>query len=247
MKKLFLSLACLCALVSSAQATLIDDFSSGSLSAYTQTTVLDQNTTATNNSFSINASGAIISSSTNTGGSAEQTVLLRSDYSVSVGQTLLADATDLGTSSTFAELGIIVAASSTPTYLTRSEYVVCALREQNAGDNVAAQYATVTGPISGTGGQIGIDFSTVASIYIKRTGSLTYETGFIKTDGTSTTVKTYTVDNASIGNAVGFYTDIRYAVSSSGSLDNLRVVPEPASVLMLIGGVVGLALLRRRK
>src|SRR3989304_6556311 len=68
---------------------LIDDLAHASLAEYTLTKVLDQGAGTSNISFS-SPSGVLQVASAGTTG-AEQVLLLRDDYTLDVGQTLLAD------------------------------------------------------------------------------------------------------------------------------------------------------------
>src|SRR4051812_19159195 len=106
------------------QGQLIDNFSGG-LGAYTLSRVLDNDTTA-NISFS-NPGGFLQGNATATS-QAEQVLFLRSDFSLGIGQKLVADVN--WTLAGSQDLGIVVAATATPTTVpggsignTRSDYI----------------------------------------------------------------------------------------------------------------------------
>lgn len=226
-----------------AHATIIDDFSTTTLSpAYTQTAVLDQG--ATRNVAYGSPSGGLVAVSTGADG-AEQVLLLRSDASVAVGQILRADVALLG-SGLNQDLGIALAATATPTITNlngsqRSDYIFIGFR----GD----QTHIIANGFNGTAG-IGTNqvfgLTNMSGLFIYRTSPTTFIMGYNDNGGPDVNAFTFTVANTNIGNAVGFYTDMR-ASNTVGTLDNLRIdtVPEPASLGLL--GLGAMALIARRK
>ena len=246
MKKFALILAA-CATAVSARAQLIDDFSDTSLAEYTLSKVLDQGNGTNNVSFS-SPSGALLATSTGTSG-AEQVLFLRGDYSLAVGYMLRADVSwAFGTSQ---DLGIALATTATPASLgdlvagdVRSDYVLAAIRG-------TADHVIGTGFSGTTGFNINPQVQGGAAtlgLYIARTSLTTFDIGYNKGAG-DLFLRTLTVTNTAIGNAVGFYADMR-ADNSIGTLDNLRieVIPEPSTLAVIgLGTVAGAAALRRRK
>jgi hypothetical protein len=66
------------------------------------------------------------------------------------------------------------------------------------------------------------------------------------TGTTRTLVRTITPTNLGIYSNVGFYSDMRADGATLAGLDNLRIIPEPASMLLAGMSLVGLLAIRRR-
>lgn len=234
--------------VGTASAVLVDDFSSGVLTSYTQTKVLDQGAGTSNVSFSA-STGGLQSISTGTTG-AEQVLLLRSDFSLGINQQLRADVTGFGTARN-QDLGIAVAATATPTGLgngvagdTRANnprYIYSGIRT-DAGHYAASGFDAAG--LALLQDQTN-NANPITSLFITRTGASTFEVGF-KKDAGDVVAGTFTMTGTTTGTAIGFYTDMR-ADNTIGTFDNLTItnVPEPTSLALL--GLGGLAALRRRR
>jgi hypothetical protein len=92
-------------------------------------------------------------------------------------------------------------------------------------------------PLSG-GGDTGV---TITALLIERIATDQFTTGYVM-GGTRYDLVTRTVANTDIGLAIGLYTDMR-AANTHGGLDDLQIIPEPATIaLMALGGL----LLRRK-
>ena len=249
-----LSAAAMASAVSLAHASvLVDDFSTTTLNAaYTQTAVLDQG--ATRNVAYGSPSGTLQAVSTGSDG-AEQVLLLRSDFSLGIGQILRADVNVSGinsagvaaTAGLSQDLGIAISAVANPTITNlngsqRSDYFFSGFR----GD--ATHF--IAGGFNGTtslGSPLQVFGLNITGLYIQRDSATQFEVGYDSGGGPDVSAFTFTLANTAVGNAVGFYTDMR-ASNTIGQLDNLRIdtVPEPASVGLLAVGAAGL-LARRRK
>lgn len=232
-------------LASAGPVGLIDDFSDTSLAEYTQTAVLDQG--ATRNVAFSSPSGALQAVSSGSDG-AEQVLLLRPDFTLGVGEVLRAD-TNFTLANQSQDLAIAVSATATPTINNisgsdRKDYFFSGVRS-TPGHYVASGFDGA----AGTTGLTTLQDQTnntlaIESVFIKRLTSTDFTVGFVR-GGTETTVGTYSVTNTNIGNAVGFYTDMR-ASGTISPIDNLRIefIPEPASLgLVMLGGLM----LRRRR
>ncbi len=247
MKKLIALLATSIAVT--AQAQLIDNFSDATLLEYTLSKVLDQNSGTNNISFS-SPSGALQATSTGTSG-AEQVLFLRSDFSLTVGNILRADVNY--TLAGNQDLGIALATTATPIALgnnvagdVRTNYILAAIRS-------TANHVIGTG-LDGAGGHASFAIDpqeqgagTTIGLYIARTSATTFDIGYDKGAG-DVFLRTLTVTDTTIGNAVGFYADMR-ADGTIGTLDNLRItaIPEPSTFTLLgLGGLALIFRLRRR-
>src|SRR3972149_7456256 len=222
---------------------LIDDFADASLAEYTLTKVLDQGAGTSNISFS-SPSGVLQVASAGTTG-AEQVLLLRDDYTLDVGQTLLADVSG-DANGWDRDFGIAVGYSKTPAGLgkpvaggVRSSYVEGSYRSKNQVVSFARNGAanlTSGQEFSGTmyGGESFTGY--VDSLFIKRLTTNTYEVGWMEggirhvltANGNplgGVGIPYYTITDANVpGAAVGFYADARADVAASPSaLDNLRI------------------------
>jgi hypothetical protein len=240
MKKMLAVLA-VCLMGVAAQAVLIDDFS-GDLSAYTKTRLLDNGQPAANVSFT-NASGDLRVLYTGTPDAAEQVAFLRSDRGLAIGERLYVNTINLDTTGGHMELGLMVAATATPVEFTRTNYVTMNIRNQTT-DRLASQWANTTAYVNNV--QIDKDYSLVGALYIKRIDALNFETGWYDKAGVRSIIRTITVASSDVGNVVGFYADMRSITPGMhGALDNLQIIPEPATLVML--GLGALGLLKRRK
>jgi hypothetical protein len=236
-------LACLALSSSAALAApigLIDDFNTPGLSEYTFYKRLDQGAGTTNILFS-DAAGTLDATSVGTTG-AEQVLFFRNDgVSLGVFEELQIDgpATKLGTAN---DLGLAIGA--TPTGLA------------GAGDNRAtADFLFIsfraTTQLNSRGFNGGVEVGQVQNfgvnatkLFIARTGTSTVDLGWY--DGTTRNVtRSVTLVNPSIFDNVGFYADLRNDGGGFTGLNNLQIVPEPASIAMLVGSL-GLLAIRRR-
>ena len=239
MKKTSLITAvCLAATVS--QAQLIDDFS-GDLSAYTATRILNNANHNPVNTYTweINGGGALqINTSAYVG--IEQFALTRTDYPLAVGYELIADYSYGNLNSQ--DIGLYVGAGH-PTVDVRADYVNVYVR--NNGELYSRGFNGLTefglSALNGVNTPVNID-----TLFIARTAVDTYDLGYYN-GATRTVMVTRTVANTAIGNAIGFYADVRGA-GIRGDMDNLAIqaIPEPAAAALAGLGLLVLGRLRRR-
>ncbi len=223
---------------------LIDDFSDTDLSEYTQTLVLDQNPTS---DIHFTSPAGALQVTKSAGTEAEQVLLLRDDFSLGIDEILRVDLNYVGT--TRADVGIAVAASKTPTPLiynaglggtqeTRQDYA--AVYVQADANNLKGIYidGTTVGPSLFAGGFGTLGAGDVLGLYIRRDSLNDFALGYTTAAG-DTDFATQSLGNSNIGNAVGFFGDVR-SVTTFGDLDNLRIEnPNATTISIEIDPVTG--------
>lgn len=243
---------------------VIDDHNVNGLGDYTLSRVNDPNTTA-NVSFS-DSLGNLRVGYTGTN-AVEQVLLLRDDFTLEVGQTLTADVVlpAAPIAGWDRDLGIAVGFSETPSSNgvgqsgdKRTNFVEVSWRSNNQivsiGKNGAAFFASGQ-EFAGTpyGGQ---SFNTTdpLSLYISLLTANKFEVGWIQNNvrhplTANGTALNYTYTTSPVpGAAVGYYADVRVAIASSPiGLDNLQIIPEPASLVLMGASAMGMLWARRRQ
>lgn len=216
-----------------ALGTLIDDFSDASLAEYTSTVILDANGGGSNVAAWQSPSGTLELVTSEYEG-IEQYAFIRSGLSLAVGEEVQVDLAHSGASQ---DLGLYVG-GTTPVTGTRQDYV--------------AMYARGNGQVFSRGFDGGSEYPLAGggtpayeSLFIARVDTNTYEAGYYE-GGVRNILATRTPSFANDADVVGFYADVR-AAGTLGGLDNLRVIPEPASMVLAGFGVVGLLAWRRRR
>lgn len=223
-----------------ATATIIDDFDTPGLSEYTFSKVLDVNPGgATNISFS-DAGGAIDVTSTGSDGP-EQVLLLRGDVTLPQNDEIILDAPSSFINRDF---GIAIGQAHAD------------LGDGNAGDNRStADYAFMAWRSASQlnsrgfigGGEIGLgqEFGANAdSLFIARLSNDDIELGWY--DGAVRNVhRTITPATTDIFSNIGFYADVRGDGDGFAGADNLRFIPEPAT--LALAGLSLVSLLTRRR
>jgi hypothetical protein len=211
----------------------VDDFS-GNLSAWTATRILDANGGGSN-TYTWQITGGSVEIATTAFDGIEQTALTRTDVTLGIGEELQADYTHSNLDSQ--DIGLYVGAG-TPTADVRANYVNIYMR--NNGQIFSRGFNGTT-ELSLGGSQTPASIST---LFIARTAADAYELGYYDGSAVRNIVSTRTGLSGVTGGAIGLYSDVR-AVGVRGDLDNVRIVPEPASLSLLAMG--GLLVLRRRR
>jgi hypothetical protein len=219
---------------------IIDDFNTPGLSEYTFYKRLDQGAGTTNISFS-DAAGSFSGTSTGTTG-AEQVLFLRNDgATLGLNEELQVDgpATRVGTAN---DLGLAIA--ETPTSLVgagdnraTADFLFISFRNNTQLNSRGFNGGAEVGQVQNFG-------VNATKLFIARTGNASVELGWY--DGITRNVsRSLTVADINIFNNVGFYADLRNDGGGFTGLDNLQIIPEPASCVLVALGMVA-ALVRRR-
>ncbi len=240
------ALAC----TASQAATLIDNFSSGNLSAYTQYTVNDT-TTDRGTTFSTTGNGNVTVTSTNSG--PEQVLFVKPGTALQVGETMTLTGTFASSIAAVDDFGLAIGTSpitglaggATGDVRNSQSFVEISFRNSTPRVN-ALQVTTGSTAFNSVGSANGAaTSSTLTGLYIARMSSTDYQVGYL-TAGGSTLLTTYTYATPTdLGATVGFWVDLR--AGGSASIDNavISVIPEPSAALL--GGLGALGLLRRRR
>ncbi|MBX3426856.1 MAG: PEP-CTERM sorting domain-containing protein [Pirellulales bacterium] len=214
---------------------LIDDFS-GTLAPYTATRILKATPAASDNVGQWQITGGSLEFSTTTYNAIEQYALTRTDATLQVGEELRADY--LGGNNGSQDIGLYVGAGH-PTPDVRADYVNIYVR--NNGQLFSRGFNGTTELSLAGGGSPAVD-----TLFIKRTAADAFELGYYEAGVRNVLSTRSALSNANIGNAIGFYADIR-AAGVRGNMDNLRIVPEPATVVLAGVALMGLVAARRRR
>jgi hypothetical protein len=231
-----------------AQAVVVDDFS-GDLSAYTKTVVLtnsgdDEATSMTKTNFVVNAEDELEFHSYVTNNKAYQTVLLRDDYSLGIGQRLELDFKYFNDvtpgTSPFAGVGLALADMEAQPFNVRNNLVLVDLNAAY-GDGT-----TTTGRVYGTTfvntvytqKRADVKLADVTGLFVARVATDQYSFGYSTSAG-NTVVSTLTNANVGgLGSAIGLWSDCRTTAEPLARMDNLKIttldpVPGAAPVTVL--------------
>jgi hypothetical protein len=222
---------------------VVDDYETAGLSEYTLFKVLDQGDVSTNISF-VESGGALNAVSTGTTG-AEQVLFFRNDgFTLEAGEELQVDGPPTDSGNGTEDFGLAV--GQTPTSLGNPE----AGNTRALADFLFISYRNVT-QLNSRGfngnaevGQVQTFGINADVLFIARLANDDMELGYY--DGvTRNVVRTVTPATTDIYSNIGYYADLRADGATLAGLDNLRIVPEPASLTLIgIGGA--LAMTRRR-
>jgi len=234
---------------------LIDNFNSGTLSAYTKFTVLNSDSVI-ESTFSA-AGGALSASTTDTGNSPEQSALVRPFAGLPIGQMVVADAAINPNNGAplpvrLFDFGLLLADSDSLQQGTRQKYLYVASRLSNNPDLMLARYWD-SNPADGSAGDVNVNNGAGVNIespaatqfFIRRIGATTYQLGY-STDNLQTLTQygaNVNVEASFEPDLVGFYSDARGGdgvtglTAVSGTFDNLRIIdPTSSSALFTVAG-----------
>jgi autotransporter-associated beta strand protein len=210
----------------------IDTFDDTNLSDYTFTKILD-NGTVTNVSFA-SPSGVLAASYAGAEAQAEQVLFFRNDgINLEVGEEVRVD-NELVTANAGGQPGDFgIAVGANPSAGVRDNYLFMSYRGatqlNTRGFNNGTELAQVQ--------SFGVNAD---QLFIARTASDTYEVGWYD-GGTRNILTTRTGVNASVGNNVGFYSDLRIAGATYDGLDNLVITTGTAFNTISVAGNLNLA------
>lgn len=222
-----------CVMAAGAQAVIIEDFS-GDLSGWTSTVILDNVNTAVQNTAAWQiVDGALqLNTTVRDGSSVEQYAMIISGVSLGVGEELQIDITHNGGSQ---DIGLYVG-GTTPTFNVRQDYVAMYGRGGqlfSRGFDGTTEYGLVGN----------WDSNVYDKLFIKNIDGASFETGWYN-GATRNVMATRTPGYANAATVIGIYADTR-GTGILGSVDNLQIVPEPATMALL--GIGGLFLSKRRR
>lgn len=232
------------ALGSFAHGAVIDDFSSGDLSNYTATTILD-NGGIGSNIYNYEVVGGALQLNTTSFDNIEQIAFIRNGLTLGVGQEVSADFSHTGNRSIGLFVGGSAPISANPggaagRFDTRSDFLIAYANNTTTAESRGYDGSTLlsfeTGPATG-----------YESLFIARIATNTFEVGYYSA-GVRNVISTRTPTTPNSAEFVGFYNDARVA-GVLGTIDNLRVtaIPEPGSLACLGLGTVLLGLHRRKR
>lgn len=229
MKKLSV-MALVCVMAVAAQAVLIDDFS-GDLSNWTSTVILDAGGTGSNTA-AWQISGGVLQLNTTAYDGIEQGAMIYNGLSLAVGEEVQIDVTHTGASQ---DIGLYVG-GTTPVTGTRYDYISVYARSSGElftrGFDGSTEY-----------GQVGWIKPAYEKLFVARVDTNVYQVGYYEA-GVRNIMVTRTPAYANDADVIGIYTDVR-AVGVLGSVDNLTIVPEPATLVLM--GLGSLLFARKRK
>jgi hypothetical protein len=257
-KLVYLSLICVLSLAftTSVNAALYyNNFNAGDpdLTGFVTTDVLVQGANTPPPTQWIDQSGYITLSRT-AGTFPEQQVFMTNN-TLNIGETLRCDV--VVHSTTFnADIGLAVGATQTPpaaiyagTNLDlRQNYFTMYLKDGSSGwgnvdfvgtTNVAGQNGYVTAQA---------DYPNVTGLWVKHLSQGAFDIGYTSSVLGDVLFRHLTGVSWDTGSnpVIGLYADVRQ-VTTYGQVDNLRVVPEPATAVMALIGFLGMGLLWLRK
>jgi len=219
-----------------AGATMIDTFGTYSPN-WVVSTVLNSGS----GTFDVTTNPGKLTVKGYTGSPSPQQTLLRSDYSLSVGQTLITD-TPLINNDINGDGGLCIATTNTLT----SRHGMLAIWVSHA--TVQGTYFTDAGSQVWSTAQISTG-SLPTQVFIAQTGANTFDLGYYLSglSGTKTVQWSYTIPtgNMSPGAAVGYY--VHQGNGFILAYDNLQITPEPSTLALLAAGLVGLLAYAWRK
>jgi hypothetical protein len=228
---------------------VVDDYNVAGLGQYTQTAVLDNGAAESNVSFS-DATGALVASYAGTLNQPEQVVFLRDDAVLGIGEKLVADVS-MAASTSQMDFGIAVGATKTPTAAnagdtdTRDAFNWASVSVRPS-QNAIRVNSSINGVVTTGSGVLAADETLVSRLFIQRLSGTSFKVGYVDTSNVTFDALTINFTTSDVGNAIGYYADLRAAGGTLGALDNLRIVPEPTAALLVAGGLLGLVSLRKR-
>ncbi|MAT73339.1 MAG: hypothetical protein CMJ58_27965 [Planctomycetaceae bacterium] len=231
---------------SETSSVVIDDFADGNLSEYTQTLVNDGNGAVTNVAFT--AAGGSLTAEYAGAAAFEQTLLLRDDFDLDVGETLRVDL-NMGPTDQQMDLGLAISETATPQAATpgdtntRTTFDWSSVSIRPSSNNIRVNQSDDGSLDTSTGAASGVSETSLTGLFIQRISATEFAVGFTNGQDVDQTVHTLAFAAGEVGAALGFYADLRDS-GSLGVLDNLRIessTPTFVGEMLSVDGDVSLA------
>ena len=235
-----------------ANTIMIDDFTSSTLNSNWKPSIVLNYGGTTQGTYTYDTTtnaGNLTATMSGFSGVALQGVLLRSDYSLGVGDTVSADLThNSATTNSNNNYGLVITAQTGISaqkdmmfinYWPSPSYTYFEVHWTNDAGNDSY---LISGKVAA---------ANVAGMYISRTGQTTYTVGYSTNTTSPTTpvpLKSYdTTGNLTLGGAMGVYADLRSNTSVAYDNFRMRSHTEPSNLALLAAGLAGLLAYAWRK
>ena len=238
--------------------TIIDPLT-GSLSAYTDTLLLDNSSGAGQGvSFTSSASG-LQANYVGTGTTPEQAVFLAPTSAFSsvfaVGDMLSVNVA-VPASSTQMDFGLAISATATPTaagagnaYNSRGNFDWASISVRPSQSAIRVN-TSISGTVTTGNNVAGIgSTANISELFIDWVSADSFQLGYISNGVPVVNATANFAPGSTIGTAIGFYGDLRATGTSLSELSNLTIspIPEPSTVALCGMGLAGMITWARRK
>jgi fibronectin-binding autotransporter adhesin len=235
MKKISVVMMCLLALAARAQVTVIDPLNGNSLTRYTDTLVLDNSSGGGAGISFSDSSSALVASYVGTGITPEQALFLAPTNSFSatftVGDVLTVNTTVPGETNQ-EDFGLAISATNLPpaaasgnSFSSRALFDWASISIRPSQNSIRINTST-NGVLTTAANVVNISNATnITQLFIQWNTTNAFSLGFVSNGVSFIAARVAFTAGSKIGNAIGFYGDIRSAGVSLGSFTNLTLAP----------------------